>query len=71
VVAGLAVAGLAVAGLVTAVLEVGALAAAVLATAGLVVAGLAGLYFVSYTGCDLSSTLMSSLLLGATKMAAA
>jgi hypothetical protein len=32
---------------------------------------LAVLNFVSYTGCDLSSKLMSSLLLGLAKMAAA
>ena len=54
-----------------AVLAAAALAAAALAAAALAAAALAVLYFVSYTGCDLSSTLMSSLRLGLTEMASA
>jgi hypothetical protein len=37
--------------------------------AAVLVAAVLELYFVSYTRCDLSSTLMSSLPLGLTKMA--
>ena len=39
--------------------------------AAVLAAAVLGLYFASYTRCDLSSTLMSSLPLGLTKMASA
>jgi len=46
-----------------------AVLAVTVAVLAVTVAVLAVLYFVSYTRCDLSSTLMSSLLLGLTKIA--